>query len=98
MLSQKVAENQLLDVKKVCSAQSERTAIEALKGFGMAPDNSANSIFSGVRLGLDQPFNLANQGRIFDKQGMGGENGAILLADFVRDGLLNLAGFLGSRL
>ena len=97
-LTQEVAQDQLLDVEQVGGAEREGVAAQALQGLGLPADDPADGVLGGVDVLADQPLDLAAQRGVFDEQGVGGEDGAVLLAELVVDGLLVGAGLLGGGL
>ena len=70
----------------------EVAALDALQRLGVAADDAADGVLGGELLLLDERLDLADQAGVLDEQGVGAEDGAVLLAEPVGDGLLLFAG------
>ena len=69
--------------------------LEAFQRLGVAADDAADGVLGGVILLADEALDLADQLGVLDEQGVGGEDGAVLLAELCGDGLLVVAGSRG---
>ncbi len=87
-MAQEVPQNAFFHVEEVGGPGRKSALIQAFQCLGVAAHDAADGVFGGMTLILDQPFNLAGQRRIFDHQGVGAEDGAILAPEFFTDGFL----------
>ncbi len=80
------------------AARAERRMVEVLQRLGVAAHDLADGVIGGSVLALDELLDLADQLGILDEQGVGGEDGAVLLAELGADVLLDFAAPRGRRL
>src|SRR5262249_13842008 len=68
---------------------------QALERLDVPPHDAADGVFGGVVVLADERFDLLDQSRILDEEGVSAKNGAVLLAELGTDGVLVGACFLG---
>ena len=88
-LAEQVAEDALFDVEQVGRRGVARwPPLDALQRLGVAAHDAADGVLGGEVLVADQRLDLADQGRVLEQQGVGAEDGAVLVAELGGDGLL----------
>src|SRR6266496_3769803 len=95
LAAQQMAQNGFFDVEQIGRARAELFRWQALPCLGMATNYLAYGVFGGLILVLDKGVDLADQLRVFDQQGMSGEDGPVLFAELLVDRLLAAARFFG---
>ena len=95
-VSEKIPKDPLFHVKKIGGPARESALIQAFQSFRMTAHNPADGVFRGVPLISNQTLDFPGQRGVFNHQGMGAEDGAILSAQLFRDGFLVLPS-LGGR-
>ncbi len=89
-----MAEDALFDVEQVGGAEGEAAAADAFQGLGVAPHDPANGVLGGVMLVADESLDLGNEDRVLHQLSMGLEDGPVLPAELVIDGLLVVLGLV----
>src|SRR5579875_3988237 len=95
-LAEEMAEDAFFDVEQVSDAIGQIAAFDALQRLGIAAYDAADSIFDREMIGADQRLDLLYQGWVRKHQGMGGEDSAVLGAEFGTDRFLVGACLRGS--
>src|SRR5262249_57747421 len=93
-VTEKIPKDPLFHVEKIGSSASKSALIQAFQRFRMTAHYPADGIFRGMTLISNETLDLPGQRGVFNHQGMGAKDGAILSPQLFCDGFLVLP-FLG---